>query len=428
MSNQNFTMGKNTTDYSGQPILGQLLSFIPKEIFQECVMTNLSDKYYKKVKTWDQFVFMFYAILTGSSTIREVLKNFTLFGDGLRQCGLLTIPKRSSISDANRRRDSQVFGALYLQLYRHYQSYLSDSFVKLPINGEIDPSMVEIFDSTTVSLFSDVFKNCGRIPDSGRKKGGIKAFTKITLSERVPNFICLKSAVTNEKLFLSELDLPVGTIAVFDKGFHKFSQYKTWNQQKIGYVTRLNDNAKFTITGQRPIENQAEDGVIMDADIELSYYCPVNKQQEAVQARMVAFVDPTSGSKLAFLSNLFQVKAATICLLYKNRWTIEPLFKQIKQNFELTYFLSDSQQGIKTQIWIAMILNLIFTVIHKMIKESEDFSTMVKVAAKNTGSYISYIKFLKHPTLFFNNLLVDIKNVQLDMFSNKEGGILTLSG
>jgi len=90
VSNQNFTMGKNTTDYSGQPILGQLLSFIPKEIFKESVMANLSDKYYKKVKTWDQFVFMFYAILTGSSTIREVLKNFTLFGDGLRQCGLLT--------------------------------------------------------------------------------------------------------------------------------------------------------------------------------------------------------------------------------------------------------------------------------------------------------------------------------------------------
>jgi len=143
---------------------------------------------------------------------------------------------------------------------------------------------------------------------------------------------------------------------------------------------------------------------------------------------MVAFVDPVSGSKLAFLSNLFQVKATTICLLYKNRWTIEPLFKQIKQNFELTYFLSDSQQGIKTQIWIALILNLIFTVIHKMIREAEDFSTMVKVAAKNTGSYIKYVKFLKQPTMFFNNLLADIKNVQLDMFSNKEGGIITLSG
>lgn len=57
-------------------------------------------------------------------------------------------------------------------------------------------------------------------------------------------------------------------------------------------------------------------------------------------------------------------------------------FKQIKQNFELKYFLSDSENGIKIQIWVALILNLLFTVLHKRIKEAEDFSTMVMVAAK----------------------------------------------
>ena len=64
-------------------------------------------------------------------------------------------------------------------------------------------------------------------------------------------------------------------------------------------------------------------------------------------------------------------------MLYKNRWTIEPLFKQLKQNFERTYFFADTEEGIITHIWIAMILNLLFTVIHKMIKEAENCSTMV---------------------------------------------------
>lgn len=97
------------------------------------------------------------------------------------------------------------------------------------------PNQVEIFDSTTVSLFTDVYKNCGRLPESGQQKGGIKAFTKIRLSERVPNFVCMKAAVTNEKLFLLEIDLPKGTIAVFDKGFQKFAQYKQWNESGVKY-------------------------------------------------------------------------------------------------------------------------------------------------------------------------------------------------
>ncbi len=104
----------------------------------------------------------------------------------------------------------------------------------------MDPKKVEVFDSTTVTLFKEIFKACGRLPKDGRKKGGIKAFTKITLSERVPNFICLKAAATNEKVFLSSLDLAKGTIAVFDKGFQKFRQYAEWTKNGVFYLTRMN--------------------------------------------------------------------------------------------------------------------------------------------------------------------------------------------
>lgn len=296
----------------------------------------------------------------------------------------------------------------------------------LPINGEIAPGQVEIFDSTTVSLFTDVYKNCGRLPENGQRKGGIKAFTKITLSERVPNFVCMKAASTNEKLFLSEIDLPNGTIAFFDKGFQKFAQYKQWDQSGVYYVTRLNNNATFKVVNQRYLEYSCEEGLQMDADIELSYRCPQSKKEETVATRMVAYIDPVSGKRLVFITNMLNVKAMTVCMLYKNRWTIEPLFKQIKQNFELTYFLSDSPEGIKTQIWVAMILNLIFTVIHKMVREAEDFSTMIRVAAKNAGSYVSLIKFLKNQTQTFKELTQAIGKVQLEIFpQNKEGTFIS---
>jgi hypothetical protein len=405
-----------------QPILGQLLSFIPRELVKKSVEEHSSDKWFKQVKTWDHFVFMFYAVLTGSSTIREVIKNFMLMGDKLVHCGIFKIPKRSTISDANAKRSSDVFGYIYSALYHYHKKYLSDSFLWKCINGEVSPDKVEIFDSSTVTLFKEIFKACGRMPKNGRRKGGLKAFTKITLSERVPNFICMKAASTNEKVFLSFLDLAKGTIAVFDKGFHKFAQYEQWTQNGVFYLTRMNNNGKFKVLEQKQIEDLAEVGVQMDAIIELEYKCPETNEIKFTKSRLVAYIDPARGKKFFFLTNLFDIKADTVCLLYKNRWVIEVLFRQIKQNFELTYFLSDSEDGIKTQIWIAMILNLIFTVIHKMVKEAEDFSTMVKLARKNTASYISLIKFLQMTQQQISNAVANIGIVQYEIFPEIQGG------
>ncbi|EON77531.1 hypothetical protein ADIS_1987 [Lunatimonas lonarensis] len=414
-------MGKNTSNKCSLPILGQLLSFIPRELVKQSVEQYQSDKWYKRVKTWDQFVFMLYGVLTGSSTLREIIKNFMLMGDKLAHCGIFSIPKRSSVSDANSHRCADVFGHLYMLLYGHYRDYLSDSYLSLKINGEVAPSTVEIFDSTVVTLFREVFKACGRLPLDGRKKGGLKAFTKITLSERVPNFICLKAAATNEKVFLSMLDLAKGTIAVFDKGFQKFGQYAEWTQKGVFFLTMMNKNARFTLLEQRKLEEACESGVQMDAVIELEYQCGQQGTRKT-RARMVTYIDPASDKRMVFLTNLMDLKAMTVCMLYKNRWTIEPLFRQLKQNFELTYFLSDSENGIKTQIWVALILNLVFTVIHKMTKEAEDFSTMVKLAAKHTASYVNLLVFLRLSTTQLSRELDNLENVQLDLFAQKRGG------
>ncbi|WP_188444228.1 transposase [Belliella aquatica] len=96
--------------------------------------------------------------------------------------------------------------------------------------------------------------------------------------------------------------------------------------------------------------------------------------------------------------------AVTVAVLYKNKWVIEVFFKQIERNFELKYFLSDSSNGIKIQIWMALIFNLLFTVLHKRIKEAEDFSTMVMVASKNLCSSVSLEKFQLYTEAYFKSI------------------------
>ena len=226
----------------------------------------------------------------------------------------------------------------------------------------------------------------------------------------------LRDASTSEREFLDELPLSRGTIGVFDKGFHKYEQYDAWDKAGVYYLTRANQNARFEILGHLDVPDIQEDGVQRDMRVKLNYTDKQGEKQHT-QSRMVSYIDPVSKKKLVFLTNLPEsVSANTISMLYKNRWTIEPLFKQIKQNFELTYFLSDSREGIQTQIWVALILNLIFTVIHKQIKEAVSFMSMVTLYANNANAYLNIYKIIKEYELWIKTAKRDIKNVQLCIF------------
>lgn len=118
---------------------------------------------------------------------------------------------------------------------------------------------------------------------------------------------------------------------------------------------------------------------------------------------------------------MFDHKDRTIILLYKYRWNIELYFKRLKQNFELGYFYSDSMEGIKTQVWIALITNLLFSVIHRQCKEAEQFVTIVNLAAINMCSYISLIKIVRSGRLSEQDR--NLQKVQLGLFILKQGGV-----
>jgi len=147
----------------------------------------------------------------------------------------------------------------------------------------------------------------------------------------------------------------------------------------------------------------------------------LNSTEGAIRARSIVYKDPETGHVLQFVSNMFDYQDTTIIQLYKYRWNIELLFKRLKQNFELGYFFSDSSEGIKTQIWIALIANLLFSVIHRQCKEAELFPTIVNLAATNMGPYISLIKLVRSERL--NGIERDLKIIQLELFDIHQGGV-----
>ena len=414
-------MGKNT-NLSGQPIICQLLSFIPFEIIKECVGDHKSDYYYKTMSTYRQLVFILYGVISRCHSLRNLCKSLLFLEDKLCYLGIDKLPAISTLSDANIKRNSDVFGSIYHNLYKNYSRYLSDSYIRMFIGGEVDPTKVEVFDSSTVSLFVDVFKGAGRNSLNGKKKGGLKIHAKMPLSGFTPDFIDLTEAASNDKNFLGQLNPAPGTIYVFDKGYVNYKVWKQWTKQGVFYVTRLNDNADYEVLVGQPnhISQYAAGGIISDQIIRL------NSDETVLEARLIIYKDPVSGKVLKFISNMFDYQATTVIQLYKYRWSIEVLFKQIKQNFELGYFFSDSSEGIKTQIWIALIANLIFTVIHRQVKECELFVTIVSMASNNLGSYRCLITLLKRKPPSDDER--NIKIVQCELFNNQRGGVFESKG
>ena len=82
---------------------------------------------------------------------------------------------------------------------------------------------------------------------------------------------------------------------------------------------------------------------------------------------------------------------------YKIRWQIELLFKQLKQNFPLRYFLGDNENAIKIQIYCVLIVNLLIAVIKKKLKRSWAFSNLVSFCKIHLFNYIQLLKFLENP-------------------------------
>ena len=410
-----------TTKLSGQPVICQLLSFVPKGLVGEAAAKFGSDRYYKTMTCYRQLVFMLYGVISESPSLNGLCKSLLFLDGKLSHLGITELPAPSTLSDANRNRDSAVFEHLYYLLLEHYKGELKGGFPCLPINGEAPCDTVSRFDATTFTLFTDIFKGAGRLPLEGRKKGGVKAQALLPYDGLVPEHIVFGPAAKNDKDYLGQLTVQKGHLYVFDKGYINYEVYRQWTLDGVYFVTRLSDNASYRVVSEAPVDHLDIAnglGVLRDQVIELK----VNHSKTDIKLRLVTYRDPISGKVLKFLTNHLGYKATTISLIYRNRWAIEPFFKQIKQNFQLDCFFSDGQQGILTQIWMALIANLIFTVIFQRIKQNERFLTMVTMARCNLGSFVCFMTILKPGKLS----AVDRDNgiVQLQLFEKSKGGVL----
>lgn len=379
-----------TTHFFGTSVFGQLVSLIDSKAIADSAKSCNSDRYIKKFTTKDHLVSMLFCSFAKCTSLREVSGAMLGLSGKTKHFQLNHIPKKSTLGDANQRRCADVFGSVYHKLLKQYSHVFSDSRVRVVINKQI-----EIFDSTTISLFKDILKCVGRNPKDGKKKGGIKVHTVINVDETVPKLLWFTEAATHDHILLEKLKMDPNTIYVFDKGYNDYKAFRKFCENQTGFVTRIKDNAVYETIQANEIEDHIHSGVLEDQIIEITV--KEDGAERQLKLRKIRFYDRGLKREFEFLTNLFEMRADLVSAIYKLRWQIELLFKQLKQNFPLKYFLGDNENAIKIQIYCALIANLLMTVIQKTLKRSWAFSNLVSFCKIHLFNYIHLIRFLENP-------------------------------
>lgn len=386
--------------FTGQPIFSQLLKYIPRHDIVRIAREQGSDRYCKRFSSYDHLVTILYAILNHCTSLREVTTGMLGWEHRLGHIGVRHYPRRSTISDANNRRSASVFEHIYLKLFERYSHFLSDS------RRRVTDSRLYIFDSTTITLFQEVLKGAGKTPLSGKRKGGIKVHTLIRSDQDIPCMVRFSPGVANDMRFLKQVQLPKGSLITFDKGYNDYKTFNRFAREGINWITRLHRHLVFKVIAHRAVtKDQKQKGVISDQQISLG--TDTKPARPRVKARLIVFRDPKSGKQLEFLTNNCRMHASTIAGLYKKRWQIELLFKRIKQNYPLKYFLGDSENAIKIQIWCALIADLLLKIIKKKCKGKWSFSNLAAMIRLHLMTYIDLLSFLKNPE---KSLIKNIEN------------------
>ena len=355
---------------------GQLINLLDKSKILRFSRENGGERYVKHFDAWQHLVIMLYAVIKRFDSLREITDSMFPEARKLAHLGISLMPRRSTLSDANARRKECVFESVYRDLYATYRDELSSDSRRRQVPKWLH--RLQIIDSTTITLFSNlIFKGVGRHPKTGKKKGGIKVHANIHANEGVPSDIRFTSAATNDSFMLRPSNYQGGDIIALDRAYIDYAKFEALTQRDVVYVTKMKKNLVYETESDTMY--MTPEG-LMEYRVQHVIFRKHLKDGDDIvhRARIITYADirKNKAKLVSLLTNDMEMEVEDIVEIYRKRWEIELLFKQLKQNFPLRYFYGESANAIKIQIWVTLIANLLLMVMQKRIKRTWSFSNL----------------------------------------------------
>jgi len=339
----------------GQTVFSQIIDFLPKKKFRQCVDRYNGNRRVRSFTCYDQLLCMAFAQLTYRESLRDIECCLRAIHEKLYHIGIRGRISRSTLADANEKRDWRIYSDFaQILIHEARQLYVDEDF------GLELKDTVYALDASTIDLCLSLFP-WARFRKS---KAAVKLHTLLDLRGDIPTFIWITDGKVHDVNVLDILVPESGSIYVMDRAYLDFKRLYEMHQCSAIFVTRTKTN-----TGLRRIYSHKVDkttSVRCDQTVALTGF--YSKKDYLEKLRRVKFFDSEKGRSFVFLTNQFLLPAHTIAELYRHRWRVEIFFKWIKQHLRIKSFYGTSQNAVNTQIWIAISTYVLIAIMKKRLR------------------------------------------------------------
>ncbi len=354
--------------HQGRFVFAQLMDSLPRYEFNKCVARYRGNHRVRTFSCYNQFLTMAFAQLARRESLRDIEICLKSMQDKLYHVGFRGTIAKSTIADANERRDPRIFSdfaQVLIQTAREF--YAGDEF-----GVDLD-NTVYALDSSTIDLCLALFPWA----KFRKRKGGIKLHTLLDLRGNLPTTVIITHAKVHDVNILDSLSIEPGAIYLMDRAYVDFARLYRLDQAKAFFVTRTKSNFNFHRVYSSKIDKST--GVQCDQTIALDGFYV--KRYYPDKLRRVRYFDREKNKRLVFLTNNFELPPLMIAKLYQQRWQVELFFKWIKQHLRIKCFFGTTENAVKTQVWIAMSVYLLVAIIKKRLGIQESLYTILQIVS-----------------------------------------------
>lgn len=344
----------------GQYIFSQIMGLVSHKQFQTLVRRHKGDYKVKDFSCWKQYLCMAFGQLTHRESLSDTILCLKANADKTYHLGIGAVVAKSTLSVANENRPYLIYYELAMLLIKQAkQLYVGESDLEAELSNN-----VFAIDATTIDLCLSTF----HWATFRSTKGGIKLHTQLDLKTSIPEFIYFSNASVHDVNALDFISFEANSFYIMDRGYVDYKRLYRIHSCNAFYITRAKDNMNFRRVKSNPCDKTT--GVICDQRILLNNYYAATDYPEKI--RRIKFYDYESGKTFVFLTNNFHLKATEVAQLYKHRWKIELFFKWIKQHLKIKSFWGQSENAVKSQVWIAVSVYVLVAIAKKkfMLQQS----------------------------------------------------------
>ena len=338
--------------HEGRTVFAQLMDWLPKYELAKCVKRYKGDFHVRAMSCHEQFLILAFAQLTYRESLRDIETCLRALGTKLYHSGIRSRASRSTLADANEKRDWRIFSDFaHVLIAQATDLYAGEDF------GVELKEAAYALDSTTIDLCLSLFPWA----KFRRATAAVKLHTLLALRGNFPAVVIVTPGCVHDVNILDELCFDPGSFYIMDKAYLDYARLHRLHRSGAFFVTRAKQNARFNRRYSRPSDKAA--GVRFDQTVTLSGF--VSHRHYPDPLRRIGYRDPTTGKNFVFITNNFLLPALTIARLYKSRWQVELFFKWIKQHLRIKAFYGTSENAVRVQVWVAIAVYVLIAVFRK---------------------------------------------------------------